>query len=214
MIFERLELMDDPQPRGAALNMAIDEALLAGVGETAILRVYRWARPAVSFGVFEEFAPVRARFPEHEWMRRWTGGGVVEHRADFTYSLIAPRSCPWAAERAEESYRLVHLAIAGVLPGAEIAREETPKVSRACFENPVRHDLLLAGRKLGGAAQRRTRRGLLHQGSIQAAAVDAGRLAKAMAGEVGRRGLDDEDFRRAEELAAAKYGTLEWLTRH
>lgn len=213
MIFERLELLDDPQPRGAALNMAIDEALLAGVGETAILRVYRWARPAVSFGVFEEFVPVRARFPRHEWVRRWTGGGVVEHGEDVTYSLIAARSCPWAAGRAEESYRLVHQAIAETIPGAEIAGEKAPKVSQACFENPVRHDLLLAGRKLGGAAQRRTRRGLLHQGSIRAA-VDGRRLAEAMAGDVLRRVLGEGELGRAEEIAAAKYGTAEWLGRH
>lgn len=210
MIFERLELIDDPQPRGAALNMAIDEALLEGVGGTPILRVYRWAQPAISFGVFEEFAPVRAKFPRHEWVRRWTGGGVVEHGADLTYSLIAPRGCAWAAGGAEESYRLVHLAIAGALRGAEIAAEKAPRVSRACFENPVRHDLLLEGRKIGGAAQRRTRRGLLHQGSI-IAAVPPGELAAALAGEIIMRPMRALELDRARQLTASRYGTAEWL---
>lgn len=212
MIFERLELIDDRRPRGAASNMAIDEALLEGIHARPILRVYRWARPAVSFGVFEEFAPVRAAFPGREWVRRWTGGGVVEHGADFTYSLIAPRSCPWAMGRAEESYRVVHQAIARALPGAQMADAAAPRVSQACFENPVRYDLLREGQKLGGAAQRRTRRGLLHQGSLRAA-VRVGELAAAMANEAAPRVLREVELRRAEEIAAAKYGTREWLER-
>jgi lipoate-protein ligase A len=38
--------------------------------------------------------------------------------------------------------------------------------STACFQKPVRFDIVAADRKLSGAAQRRTREGLLHQGSI------------------------------------------------
>src|SRR2546423_1117404 len=41
------------------------------------------------------------------------------------------------------------------------------RYSDNCFANPVRADVLLDGRKIAGAAQRRTTRGLLHQGSIQ-----------------------------------------------
>lgn len=39
-----------------------------------------------------------------------------------------------------------------------------------CFANPVRADVMIDGRKVAGAAQRRTRSGLLQQGSIQSVA--------------------------------------------
>src|SRR5580700_1117427 len=76
-----ISLFDDPLPRSAPLNMAIDEALL-GTGAGPVLRVYRWKRPAVSFGYFERWAPIHAAHPDREAVRRWTGGGVVLHGED------------------------------------------------------------------------------------------------------------------------------------
>ena len=49
----------------------------------------------------------------------------------------------------------------------ELAEIASPKVSESCFANAVRADVMLNGQKIAGAAQRRTRRGLLQQGSIQ-----------------------------------------------
>ena len=62
--------------------------------ERPLLRVYRWERPAVSFGYFERWEPVREKYPEREAVRRWTGGGVVLHGEDFTYSMLIPRASP------------------------------------------------------------------------------------------------------------------------
>ena len=45
MLFEKMTEVLDPEPHGAALNMAIDEALLRTATEP-LLRIYRWARPA------------------------------------------------------------------------------------------------------------------------------------------------------------------------
>ena len=210
-MIERLELIDDLTPHDAAFNMALDEALLEEVGETAILRVYGWARPAVSLGCFERFAPVKEAYPDREWVRRWTGGGVVEHGDDLTYSLIAARESPLGAMRPMEAYREIHRAIGGA--GAELAGADGPKVSQACFENPVRHDLLAAGRKAAGAAQRRTRRGFLHQGSVRVdlLPLTAESLAAALSGSVVRRPARERETTRARELAAERYAAREWL---
>ena len=81
-IFPSLELFLDREPHSAAVNMAIDEALLTAAG-TPVLRVYHWAKKAVSFGYFERFQPVRAAYPDREIVRRWTGGGVVIARLGF-----------------------------------------------------------------------------------------------------------------------------------
>ena len=228
-LFSSLEVIDDPQPRGAPLNMAVDEALLDHLADTPVLRIYRWARPAVSFGYFDELAPVTARFPGRDLVRRWTGGGVVEHGQDLTYSLLVPRTQALTALRAEESYRVLHeivgtaLAAAGTrlptLHGTSLATASVAR-SRACFVNPVRFDLLLADEKIAGAAQRRTRRGWLHQGSIQITEDAAGiyerlrqTLPAALGTEIRSRAISPGEEAGALALELRKYGTDAWLRR-
>jgi lipoate-protein ligase A len=110
-------------------------------------------------------------------VRRWTGGGVVDHRADWTYSVIAPAHEPLAGRRGAESYQQLHQALRETMRAEGLAASLSEGAEQTgaalCFENPVNHDLMGAdGRKLAGAGQRRTRQGLLHQGSV-AAAVDS-----------------------------------------
>src|SRR5258706_594076 len=166
MIFHDLTEVLDPEPHGAALNMAIDEALLRGA-RGPLLRVYRWRRAALSFGYFGKYSAVAARWPGRELVRRWTGGGEVAHGADCTYTLIVPRAHAFCRLSAVESYRVIHEHIAALL-GAAVAAVAEPKVSAVCFENAVRFDVVNGARKVAGAAQRRTAHGLLHQGSIDA----------------------------------------------
>ena len=140
--------------------MAIDEALLDAI-DGPVLRVYRWARPAVSFGYFERWKPVQAAHPDREAVRRWTGGGVVLHGDDFTYSLLLPPGGVPIMEGAAGSYKIIHHALCQALQDIKINAEPAPtsaeKLSQACFENPVRYDVLVDGRKVAGAAQRRAR---------------------------------------------------------
>lgn len=214
-LFEELLFLNDPAARGAALNMAVDEVLLRGV-EAPILRVYRWARPAVSFGYFTKWAEVEQVLGQREPVRRWTGGGVVFHGEDVTFSVIVPRTEPLGRMTAAASYRAIHEAVAAALGGGELACAASKKISAACFENPAESDVLVAGRKVVGGAQRRTAEALLHQGSVQMAGVGesfAGRLARVMARRFEARGLRAEELAAAEILAGEKYGTEEWLRR-
>ena len=218
VILTNLELLFqlDSPACGAAVNMAIDEVLLVQA-ERPILRVYGWARPAVTFGYFERWEPVAATFPGREWVRRWTGGGIVPHGEDWTYSLIVPRSDPFARVNAGESYRLIHelLGAAMCAHGVEagVTPQAAPKVSQACFENPAQYDLLAAGRKIAGAAQRRSRFGMLHQGSVQGVAMPPGfseRLAGMLAQRVTPRTFSAGELAEAERLAEVKYATDDW----
>ena len=215
MLFEELTEVLDPEPHAAALNMAIDEVLLRTTA-TPLLRVYRWARPAVSFGYFGKHAEVARAWPDRELVRRWTGGGVVPHGADVTYSLLVPRGCPFFNVRPAESYRAIHEVIAALLAegGAPIALAPAAaaKVSDACFENAARHDVLAGARKIAGAAQRRTRDGLLHQGSVQTpSSAFATHLAAALAERVSQRALAAGELNEAATLAAAKYAAPHWM---
>ena len=53
--------------------------------------------------------------------------------------------------------------------GELLPQEPTPldKASKSfCMAKPTKYDVMLDGKKVGGAAQRRTQHGYLHQGSI------------------------------------------------
>src|SRR5437764_14717369 len=92
--------------------MAIDEALL----ETAVLptiRFYRWRSPALSFGYFGKFSDVAIYAAERDLVRRWTGGGIVFHGDDLTYSSVVPASSPVFAESSIAIYGKIHRALCG-----------------------------------------------------------------------------------------------------
>lgn len=199
--------------------MAVDEALLRGVKEP-VLRLYEWSEPAVSLGYFQPAALVPAERP---FIRRYTGGGLVDHARDITYTIVLPRAHPWMELSAPESYALIHRGVRAVLIACGIEVDLTPEASplesEACFQKPVRFDLVAADRKLGGAAQRRTREGLLHQGSIllsdpkKNAAVRKA-FAAAFAGHLEldlRAGeLTPAESARALELERERYATDAW----
>ena len=99
---------------------------------------------------------------------------------------------------------------------ASLANGSAPKVSEVCFANAVRADVISGGQKIAGAAHRRTRTGLLHQGSIQQNNLPD-RFREDFAGilcpQFERMTLSSKSSERAAEIAEKKYGTNEWLTR-
>jgi len=165
--------------------MAVDEWLLQTI-VCPVLRVYRWEGKWGSLGYFGKLEEAKQSFDGCDWVRRWTGGGIVDHRADWTYTLVIPVNEPLAKLRGAESYRLIHQALAKSLQmNDSIVRLSAGRIETGdscCFINPVEHDLVdEAGRKIAGAGQRRTRQGLLHQGSV------AGRLGAAESVERSRK---------------------------
>jgi lipoyl(octanoyl) transferase len=218
-ILNELHVYDDSEPRSAAINMALDEALL----ESAIfptLRSYHWRVPALSFGYFGSYADVADQRGDREIVRRWTGGGVVPHGDDLTYSVIIPASHPFFARSSLAIYSDLHDAIREALKAngidATLANSVSPKVSENCFANAVRADVISEGRKIAGAAHRRSRVGLLHQGSIQNAKLPhrfINDFARTLCDRFEHRALSQELIDRATKIAQVKYGTIEWLMR-
>jgi len=157
----------------SAVNMAWDEALLAEAPRLGrpVLRFYGWLEPAATFGYFQKIADLERMTALRPLIRRPTGGGLVEHDADWTYSLVFPPGHAWYALKAVESYRRVHEWIQTAFARCRIRTELSPGAVREapgqCFIGAEQFDVLWQGRKLAGAAQRRTRDGLLIQGSIQ-----------------------------------------------
>lgn len=195
--------------------MAIDEALLQ-CARMPTLRVYGWKERALSLGYFSRYAEAEPAAAGRAMVRRWTGGGLVEHGDDITYTIIVPRDAAFFQQTPLESYRMIHEAIAewlrasGIL--AHVAPTSAEERSGACFAAHVRYDIVGGNAKLAGAAQRRTRWGLLHQGSIllpRKTASDG--LAGTLAREITRADLTAETLQTAWRMAEQRYATTDWL---
>jgi lipoate-protein ligase A len=218
-MFDELDVYEDSERRNASLNMAIDEALLENATKPA-LRFYGWERPSLSFGYFGRYEDAAKEGGSRDLVRRWTGGGIVLHGNDLTYSLVIPASYHSSALSPGTIYAAVHQAIRDVLlaegKAALIATSARPKISEACFANTVMADVLVGETKVAGAAQRRTRAGLLQQGSIQVPQLSpgfAGNFARTLCPESRIRSFASDLVRRAEEIEKAKYATEQWLRR-
>lgn len=189
---QQLHLWCDPVPRSGYENMAADE-LLSRRNE-AWLRIYGWAKPAVSFGYFDTTEEARKIFPgeDIEYIRRWTGGGIVDHRIGYTYTLTLPAREGYIYPTSANLYKWIHgaLAVALAKSGVEctLLAADAPDGGRACWASPVASDIVDAmGQKLAGAGQRRYKGAVLHQGLIQQCEPAAGWqhiLASQLAPEV------------------------------
>ena len=227
----------------AAANMADDNLLVENTRPgTLWLRFYGWSEPAFSFGVFQNLAWIRTQLPPGAenlvLVRRPTGGGLVDHRCDWTYTLVVPAGHPLADGPAIETYRLVHGALAESLAELDVATGLVPcakacglpsapaTAPTVCFQRPETYDVLelAAGRKIAGAALRRIRAGLLLQGSVDASGlgrVKRARFESAFARKLAALAVADlaaadwpfpgDDPRRAAETA--RFASKEWTAR-
>lgn len=168
----------------AATNMGIDAALLTTLpAGMAVFRHYGWLEPSITFGYTQKFSDIENVYTDHglTLCRRLTGGGIVDHRDDWTYALILENSIPTVRLNANELYLSIHQAIQTALFEQQVETklapcprrcdnrtEAKPNTSTAqCFVTPAANDVLLPNcEKVAGAAMKRTRNGLLIQGSI------------------------------------------------
>jgi len=229
-LFARLDIYHDVDPHSAAMNMAIDEVLLE-LAAVSSIRFYRWHHPALSFGYFGRFSDVAIYARERDLVRRWTGGGVVFHGDDLTYSIVIPASDSVFDESSATIYEKIHRALCAALTeagqcatvagvgdhgplSATVTRAGISDAGYNCFANPVHADVMLDGHKIAGAAQRRTRRGLLQQGSIQGITMKtdlAQKFAQVLSANCSDFEVSEQIFQRARELTHQKYGTDSWL---
>lgn len=167
----------------AAANMATDLLLLEDHPHPDALRLrpYGWSEAAFTFGRLQPWKEIEARqralgLKNSATIRRPTGGGIVDHRSDWTYALVIPAHHPLTRLPAPESYRAVHAALADALvtlgqPAKLIEEPPPPPPGRLaeCFVTPSPLDVVDPEglRKLAGAAQKRNRHGLLFQGSLE-----------------------------------------------
>lgn len=156
-----------------AFNMAADEVLLETASQRGcpLLRFYSWNCKAVSIGYIQNASAVPEGFA---FVRRPTGGGIVYHDYDFTYSIAFPSdhwlngldrnlSYDWINRCVQEA---LHSLKCDACLSDDVISHDVDRGSMVCFTNPTRYDVLFEGRKIAGSAQRRTAAGILHQGSL------------------------------------------------
>lgn len=155
--------------------MAVDRALLDSVaaGAPPVLRLYRWAPATLSFGrnqpargLYDEDAAAAAGI---DFVRRPTGGQAVLHDDELTYAVVAPVAVigkPRVAYQRINSVLVAALRELGVHATLAGNAASSRDWSDACFRRPERGEVMVAGRKLVGSAQRTESRTILQHGSI------------------------------------------------
>jgi len=175
----------DTGPASGAVNMAMDEKLLAEAakgGAVPVLRFYTWDPSAVSLGRFQEVAssvnPAACRKYGIDIVRRITGGRAVLYRHELTYSVISPIDNDLFPNDVLGTYRvlaagllagLVRLGVPAEMvspSGTRAAMVQRDPKGPACFSTPSWYEILVHGRKIVGSAQRRVAGAFLQHGSI------------------------------------------------
>jgi lipoate-protein ligase A len=212
----------------AAGQMALDEAALTSAAPgSLILRAYRWPGPACTFGYSQPLRAARAACDARGWrdvspVRRATGGGIVFHDGDVTFSLVFPWDRTWAPDAIYKNiHRAVHLGLksAGAATSLYSPERRPLGAAAACFSRAEPMDLVLDdGRKLlGGALRKRDGKGL-YQGSLRPELLAlpreaaAAAVADGLAREFGRAPTTEipESWFAAARGLEARYRSREW----
>lgn len=160
----------------APLQMAADHALAESVWQNErppTLRLYRWRAPAVTIGR-HQLSARPAEAPAHlpvPAVRRPTGGRAVYHDDEVTFSLAVTAGHSLLSGGVRAAYRRVADGVCTALDALGIPAGRSPAAPTrrdgfACFAVPTPEEATAHGHKVAAIAQRRTREGLLVQGSL------------------------------------------------
>lgn len=226
---DKVKLISSP-----ALNvyeqMAADELLVSGFAPC--IRFFNWDfRPQATFGYVQKLGQAKTELKTlgiDRFTRRMTGGGLVLHKDDLTFSLVFDLK-----ERIQPNiiYTALHSAVneelskagffASVYNGKSDYHPQTQQGQvQNCFTNPVADDLMQDGKKVLGGALRRFDKRVLYQGSLQIKNAETQKAKDALLkGFLKYLGLADfeeitltPDFlEKTKNLAKTKYESEDWL---
>ena len=164
-------------------NMATDEALFASFDENSlpIFRVYDWEK-SFTIGISQNFSKFldKKKFDEYNnnYSKRITGGGILFHGHDISYSLLIPNSYLKGLS-VKQSYEKIctfllefykNLGLNAIYVKDD--KNTTLSKSEFCQVGFEAYDILVDGKKIGGNAQRRTKKFIFQHGSIPLRAVE------------------------------------------
>jgi lipoate-protein ligase A len=211
-MFDELDVIIPGEAFDGPMQMALDEVLLSRV-QRPTLRVYRWKSPCVTFGYFQSYDLVEKSHPDLPTVRRWSGGGMVVHGEDLTFSLMIPAGNPISGTSPALFYRMLHGAVSSRF-GGSLAGDGDVSEGPSCFASPSRDDLMVGGRKVLGGAIRRSGGALLYQGSFLTHDRLDGEVLSSCFGKICRfRILETTEILAAQVVGEARYATISWNRR-
>jgi lipoyl(octanoyl) transferase len=212
-MFGKLDVIMPIEALDGPMQMALDEVLLLRV-ERPTLRCYRWDEPWATFGYFQSHRLVRELHPSLPLVRRCTGGGIVVHGEDLTFSLMIPPGNSISAMAPALFYHELHGAIASIYGGRLAGRAEVLN-GPSCFSAPSMNDLMDGERKVLGGALRRSRGSLLYQGSMlnDPGSMELDILARGLCKNYCTRTLGINEMKDAQRLAECRYASSLWNER-
>ena len=219
--------------------MAFDEALLRGYrlhSSPPTFRVYGWECAALSLGYSQDAREARGIGVSNPFVRRITGGGIVRHGNELTYSLVCAKEDLGIPERVVSSYKIVSSFLITFYKKLGLDAAFACDVSRPgekfgipsafCFASKEKYDIVVGGRKIGGSAQKRSGNVIFQHGSIPfdpleellerpvTAADLSGSLIGSFTATFGitaeEEGLSSSEETLFQELKARKYASREW----
>jgi len=140
--------------------MAVDSALLQHAKEgEAVLRLYRWNKPAVTIGYFQDMdKEVNVALCKNHnvpIIRRVTGGGAVFHHEEITYCLIHPIGGVFSGISIPDSYKIISQPFVMALATLGID----------ALYRPI-NDIMVGNKKISGSAQTRKTNVLQQHGTM------------------------------------------------
>lgn len=168
-------------PASAQYNMALDKSILTSYLNDGIpvLRIYGWQAPSFTYGVSQhsetEIDLAACLRDGVQVAQRMTGGGVLFHHREITYSFVCAKENIGENRDVFVSYRrscafLTHFYKSfGLNPFFAVESADFQAQSAAhqlCSASREKYDILLNGRKIGGNAQKRSRQAIFQHGSI------------------------------------------------
>ncbi len=162
----------------AEINMELDQKFLYELDQDdfPLIHFYNFENPAATYGYFLKPEIFLKQGHGLNLARRPTGGGILFHLWDLTFSILIPKNHHAYSDDVMKNYKtindLVLLAISkylktpliNLLPESPVVFDEV--ANNFCFAKPTKYDVMIDGKKVAGAAQRRKKNGFLHQGSI------------------------------------------------
>lgn len=216
-------------------QMAADEAVCEALPASYVLRFYNWKSPGITFGYSQRRKAVTeavtaAGSAITDIVRRPTGGGIVFHEKDLTFSFIF--HSPGVYFEPGKIYDRLHKAInseyARLGISFDLLNEDTKDYAvndpvMNCFAKPVNMDILYNGKKVLGGALRKLGDYMLYQASFQApdarsnSELHRNAMIKSLGGEFGLQwetaAMPEAAKKRAGELTEGKYATAAWNER-
>lgn len=193
----------DTGVNAAPVNMQLDAEWLQSLEGRSrpILHLYEWATPCATYGYFidpaQYFDLGKVTEENFSLARRPTGGGIIFHLWDMAFSVLVPAKSPLFSLNTLENYAWVNASVLAAVqktafamgcPLAEeswqLTEEDRPWEGalgrRFCMARPTKYDVIWGDKKVAGAAQRKTKEGFLHQGTISLSVPEASVLHRVL----------------------------------